>query len=102
LKKNRKEVTIMDYNWLLATIAQSSAALVGISSGFLVLRINMFINERRYIMQEIKDRKDEIEKDVDKIIDNRQIAGGDNRILEQKILYDKKLTELDEKNFLKV
>ncbi len=56
----------MDYNWLLTTIAQSSAALVGISSGFLILRINMFLNERKkeisvfedieYQYQELKEK----------------------------------------------
>ena len=36
----------MHYNWLLTTIAQSSAALVGISSGFLILRISMYVNQK--------------------------------------------------------
>ncbi len=36
----------MDYNWLLTTIAQSSAALVGISSGFLILRIRILNSSR--------------------------------------------------------
>ena len=38
---------IMEYNWLLTTIAQSSAALVTISIAFFVLRIGMYRNEKR-------------------------------------------------------
>ena len=34
-----------DYNWLLSTIAQSSAALVGISSGFMILRISLHLSD---------------------------------------------------------
>lgn len=45
----------MDYNWLLTTIAQSSAALVGISSGFIILRISLYINKKSSIENQIND-----------------------------------------------
>jgi hypothetical protein len=45
----------MDYNWLLTTIAQSSAALVGISSGFLILRISLFANRKNNLENEVSD-----------------------------------------------
>jgi len=55
----------MEYNWLLTTIAQSSAALVGISSGFLILRINMLFNVRRDIRSDIKECENKFEEAFD-------------------------------------
>ena len=61
----------MDYNWLLTTIAQSSAALVAIFSGFIVLRISLlsslkqdlFLQKQNILIDIIGSSKNREEKE---------------------------------------
>ncbi len=80
---------ITDPNWLYSTIAQSSAAIVAIVSGFITASVLMLTAEKRNLTNQLSEKKIRLEKlkserdtrdlklslaEELKLVDNRDIA----------------------------